>query len=60
MVDESFVDFSDEENATLLENRILEQFPGLVVVKSISKSYGVPGIRLGVLASSDSGLMSPS
>lgn len=57
VVDESFVDFSDEENATLLENRILEQFPGLVVVKSISKSYGVPGIRLGVLASSDSGLM---
>ena len=28
--------------------------PNLIVVKSISKSYGVPGLRLGLLASSDS------
>ncbi len=54
IVDESFVDFSDgfEENS-LLHNELLEQFDNLVVMKSISKSYGVPGLRLGILASSN-------
>ena len=31
----------------------LEKFPTMTVVKSISKSFGVPGLRLGVLASAD-------
>ena len=59
VVDESFVDFSDGsvENS-LLCNAILERYPNLVIVKSISKSYGVPGVRLGVLASSDEQLIS--
>jgi len=58
VVDESFVDFADGENNTLLRNDILDAFPELVVMKSISKSYGVPGLRLGVLASSDDALVS--
>ncbi len=54
IVDESFVDFSDDfEHNTLLRNDILEDNPHLAVMKSISKSYGVPGLRLGVLASAD-------
>ena len=54
VVDESFVDFSDSfAQNTLLINEILDKYPNLVVVKSISKSYGVPGLRLGVLASSN-------
>ena len=54
IVDESFVDFSEGwESNTLLHNDILEKFPHLVVMKSISKSYGVPGIRLGILCSAD-------
>ena len=53
LVDESFVDFCDEGNATLIEQRFLSENPHLYVVKSISKSYGVPGIRLGVLVSGD-------
>jgi histidinol-phosphate/aromatic aminotransferase/cobyric acid decarboxylase-like protein len=54
VVDESFVDFSEQSvDNTLLTNEILEENPNLVVVKSISKSYGVPGLRLGVLASSN-------
>lgn len=54
VVDESFVDFSDDgENNTLVVNSVLEHFPHLCVMKSISKSYGVPGLRLGVLASSE-------
>ena len=59
IVDESFVDFSDNfEHNTLLRNDILSSHPRLVVMKSISKSYGVPGLRLGVLASSDTALIS--
>ena len=58
VVDESFVDFVDEEETTtLLEAEILKANPNLIVVKSISKSYGVPGLRLGVLASSDEELI---
>lgn len=52
IVDESFVDFSDyEENPTLLDADILKHYSNLVVIKSISKSYGVPGLRLGIMAS---------
>lgn len=58
IVDESFVDFSDDfEHNTLLSNDILSANPHLVVMKSISKSYGVPGLRLGVLASGDTELI---
>lgn len=54
VIDESFVDFSvGYEQNTLLHNTILEQYPHLIVMKSISKSYGVPGIRLGILCSAD-------
>lgn len=52
IVDESFVDFVDVEGEfSLLKNEILAVNPHLCVVKSISKSYGVPGFRLGILAS---------
>ena len=58
IVDESFVDFSDDfEHNTLLCNETLADNPQLVVMKSISKSYGVPGLRLGILASSDVALI---
>jgi len=58
VIDESFVDFADSAaEATLLDNELLRSFPSLCVVKSISKSYGVPGLRLGVLASADSALI---
>jgi histidinol-phosphate/aromatic aminotransferase/cobyric acid decarboxylase-like protein/GTP:adenosylcobinamide-phosphate guanylyltransferase len=58
VVDESFVDFVDVEGEfSLLHDNILADNPHLCVVKSISKSYGVPGFRLGVLASGDKELI---
>ena len=52
VLDESFVDFADTTGPfSLFDNAVLAANPHLVVVKSISKSYGVPGLRLGVLAS---------
>lgn len=53
IVDESFVDFSDEVNPTLITQDTLNAHCGLFVMKSISKSFGVPGLRLGILASGD-------
>lgn len=53
IVDESFVDFSDELGGTLISQDILNRYPHLYVIKSISKSYGVPGLRLGILCSGD-------
>ena len=51
IVDESFVDFADESDSTLIKQDILDNNNNLFVMKSISKSFGVPGLRLGVLAS---------
>ena len=56
ILDESFIDFSTE-HPTFISNEILEQYSNLVVIKSISKSYGVPGLRLGILATSNAMLM---
>ena len=54
IVDESFVDFGEEwESSSLLHDAHLEKFTHMTVMKSISKSYGVPGLRLGILASAD-------
>lgn len=58
VVDESFVDFSvGYENNSLIHDHILETYPTMVVMKSISKSYGVPGIRLGILCSANTDLI---
>ena len=53
VIDESFADFADEPDNTLIDGKLLSGNPHLFVMKSISKSYGVPGLRLGVLASGD-------
>ena len=58
VVDESFVDFADTKgSSTLLEEEIIKEHNNLIVVKSISKSFGVPGLRLGILASNDLNLI---
>ncbi len=55
VIDESFADFAEEIDNTLIKQEIISNNPHLYVMKSISKSYGVPGLRLGVLASGDIG-----
>jgi hypothetical protein len=50
ILDESFVDFSTNgEEESMISQEILDKYPNLIIIKSISKSYGVPGIRLGIL-----------
>ena len=57
IIDESFVDFADEEDSSIINQEILDANKQLYVMKSISKSYGVPGLRLGILASGDTELI---
>lgn len=57
ILDESFADFADEADNTFIRQDLLDRYRRLYVVKSISKSYGVPGLRLGVLASGDQDLV---
>ena len=54
ILDESFVDFCDLEEGSFLQQDILEKYRNLTIIKSLSKSYGIPGLRLGLLASGDS------
>lgn len=58
ILDESFVDFSvGYEQNSFIHDELLEKYPHMCVIKSISKSYGVPGLRLGILCSADTALI---
>jgi len=51
IIDESFIEFSGEQSMLhLLEKKPL---PNVIVIKSLSKSLGFPGIRLGYMYSCD-------
>lgn len=59
LLDESFIDFANTKSpVTMLDDNLLESYPNLIVLKSISKSYGIPGLRLGVIASAEHTLVS--
>ena len=44
VVDEAYIDFSNRESAISL----LEEVPNIVVLQTMSKAYGVAGLRLGM------------
>jgi threonine-phosphate decarboxylase len=52
IVDESFIDFarSDPDPSAMTG---IPDFPNLVILKSLSKAYGIPGLRLGYAVSSN-------
>ncbi|MCZ6712211.1 MAG: aminotransferase class I/II-fold pyridoxal phosphate-dependent enzyme [Gammaproteobacteria bacterium] len=52
IVDESFIEFSRAGAAGSVE-AMVETFPNLTVIKSVSKVFGVAGLRLGYLLSAD-------
>jgi len=45
LLDESFIDFSGIDQPSVMP--YLEEFPNVIVVRSMSKHCGVPGLRLG-------------
>ena len=57
LVDESFLYFAGPDYRDLSVAGLIHEFPNLVVVNSMSKAYGVPGLRLGYAASGDAKLI---
>ncbi|MUU77148.1 histidinol-phosphate transaminase [Winogradskyella endarachnes] len=49
VIDEAYIDFSKEESWL---NR-LQEFPNLIVTQTLSKAYGLAGIRLGICYASE-------
>ncbi|MFV1967607.1 MAG: aminotransferase class I/II-fold pyridoxal phosphate-dependent enzyme [Pirellulaceae bacterium] len=52
IVDESFIDFEEERDQLTMENE-LEEHDNLAILKSMSKAYGIGGLRLGYLLSAN-------
>ena len=52
LIDESFLDFSDCDPDPSAMGMIHE-FPNLIIIKSMSKVYGIPGLRLGYAVTGD-------
>ena len=48
IVDESFIDFAENGDQETLEQDI-DTYPNLVIFKSMSKAYGICGIRIGYM-----------
>ena len=56
IVDESFVDFAGERDLLTLEHEIARH-DNLAIIKSMSKAYGICGLRLGYLLSANQGFV---
>jgi histidinol-phosphate/aromatic aminotransferase/cobyric acid decarboxylase-like protein len=55
IVDESFIDFVEDRDQATLEQEVAEH-ENLVILKSMSKAYGICGLRLGYLLTANQGL----
>ncbi|KAK6465874.1 pyridoxal phosphate-dependent transferase [Scheffersomyces coipomensis] len=54
VVDEAYIDFTEDFTSTTSESvsTLVNQYPNLVVLQTLSKSFGLAGIRLGITYSS--------
>ena len=52
IIDESFLDFTDNKAQISLEQDI-EKYPNMAILKSMSKAYGICGLRVGYLLSAN-------
>ncbi len=52
IVDESFINFSGRMNVDSIQSLVTE-FPNLIVIHSLAKEFGIPGLRLGYFLTSN-------
>ena len=57
IVDESFIDFVENRDQSTLEREVAQQ-ENLAILRSMSKAYGICGLRLGYLLTANQGLAS--
>lgn len=55
LVDESFIEFSDEKSIIFLLKE--QSLNNIIVIKSLSKNLGVPGLRLGYVFSTNNDIL---
>ena len=55
IVDESFIDFVEDRDQSTLEQEVAEH-ENMAILKSMSKAYGICGLRLGYLLTANQGL----
>jgi len=55
IVDESFIDFAEDRDQSTLEQEVAEH-ENMTILKSMSKAYGICGLRLGYLLTANQGL----
>ncbi len=53
IIDESFLDFADNPEYLSMENEI-EEYSNIAIFKSMSKAYGICGIRIGYMLTANS------
>lgn len=53
IIDESFIDFVRDSDQVSMEQEI-GQYPNIAIFKSMSKAYGICGLRIGYLLTADS------
>ncbi len=53
IVDESFIDFVKDPGQETLESEV-DQYPNLAIFKSMSKAYGICGLRIGYMLTGNS------
>lgn len=56
LIDECFMDFVADESAYSMTDQ-LANHPGLIILKAFTKSYAIPGVRLGYCLTSDASLI---
>lgn len=58
ILDESFLDFNEHgAKESVCDLDTINNYPNLIIIKSIGKSYGIGGLRLGFLVSSNTDLI---
>lgn len=55
IVDESFIDFLGDREKYSVQS-LVNKYPNLIVLRSLSKEFGVPGLRIGYVVSSNEGI----
>ena len=54
IIDESFLDFADNKEQISLEQGI-DKYPNMSILKSMSKAYGICGLRIGYMLTANEG-----
>ena len=57
VIDESFIDFCEGDNNSLLNSDITKLPPNIIVIKSLTKIFALAGVRLGFAVSSNEKIM---